>query len=136
MEGLGTAFFAMGKSLTDIKEKSRQTYKPIPNTFLLPTSHISILSPVYKPSEKESVKKFPLHFPPETDEPESSSKTSEKRHSLVTIKNPSYENIPAHSSRPAAPDLIGKGKLPESQTFADDWFQEWNIDNLSIAQIR
>jgi hypothetical protein len=26
--------------------------------------------------------------------------------------------------------------LPESQTFADDWYQEWNIDNLSVAQIR
>jgi hypothetical protein len=63
-------------------------------------------------------------------------KTSEKKTFSGNHKNPSYENIPAHSSRPAAPDLIGKGKLPESQTFADDWFQEWNIDNLSIAQIR
>jgi hypothetical protein len=26
--------------------------------------------------------------------------------------------------------------LPESQTFAEDWYQEWNIDNLSVAQIR
>jgi hypothetical protein len=30
---------------------------------------------------------------------------------------------------------MGKGKLPESQTFVEDWFQEWNIDSLSVAQI-
>jgi hypothetical protein len=75
MEGLGTAFSAMGKSLTEIKGRTSQPDKPIPTSFLLPSSHISILSPVYKPSETESVKKFPLHFPLKKDKPESSKKS-------------------------------------------------------------
>jgi hypothetical protein len=136
MEGLGTTFSHMGRTLTEIKGKTSQPDKPIPTSFILPSSHISILSPVHKPSEIEIVKRFPLHFPPEEETPESSSKSPRDHHSLVTIKNPSYENLPHHTARPSAPDLVGKGRLPESQTFADDWFQEWNIDNLSIAQIR
>jgi hypothetical protein len=32
--------------------------------------------------------------------------------------------------------LLGKGKVPEGISYADEWYQEWNIDNLSVAQIR
>lgn len=55
---------------------------------------------------------------------------------MVSIHKPSYEHIPPHSSRPAATDLIGKGRVPEGLSYADEWYQEWNIDNLSVAQIR
>jgi hypothetical protein len=136
MDGLGTALTAIGKSLTDIKQKSIKVDKPIPSSFLLPSSHISILSPVYKPSEKTIKQKFPFFFPPEQEKPEASKKIDEETISLVSIRRPAYENISAHSTRPAAPDLVGKGNLPESQTFAEDWYQEWNINNLSVAQIR
>jgi len=27
-------------------------------------------------------------------------------------------------NRPSAPDLLGKGKMPETQTFSEDWFSE------------
>jgi hypothetical protein len=78
MEGLGNAFSTMGKSLTEIKGKTSQPDKPIPTSFILPSSHISILSPVHKPSEIEIVKRFPFHFPPEEETPESSSKPSQR----------------------------------------------------------
>jgi hypothetical protein len=81
------------------------------------------LSPVYKPSETIIQKKFPHHFPPEEDIPEYSSKpeSSSKDHlSLVSIQQPAYENLPHHTSRPLAPDLMGKCKLHETQTFAED----------------
>jgi len=39
-------------------------------------------------------------------------------------------------NRPPAPDLYGKGKLPEVQSFADEWYSEWNIDGMSVGQIR
>jgi hypothetical protein len=77
-------------------------------------------------------KKFPHHFPKGQDEPE----YSKKNLSLVSVQKPSYENLPHHVNRPSAPDLLGKGRMPESQTFAEDWFPEWNIDSLSIGQIR
>lgn len=139
MEGLGQAFSRMGKTLTEIRQKDSIPDKPIPDPFILPNPSISILSPVYMPSETKIQKKFPHHFPPEEDILESSSKpkTSSKDHlSLVSIQQPAYENLPHHTSRPPAPDLMGKGKLPESQMFAEDWFQEWNIDSLSVAQVR
>jgi len=136
VDGLGTALTEIGKSLTEIKKKSSQKDKPIPSSFLLPSPHISILSPVYNPSEKAIHKKFPFFFPPEKEKPESSKKNEDDTFSLVTIRKPAYEDIPAHSNRPAAPDLMGKGKLPETQTFAEDWYQEWNIDNLSVDHIR
>jgi hypothetical protein len=132
MEGLGEAFSIMGKTLLEIKDKDHILDKPIPHSFILPNSLISIVSPVYKPSETKIEHKFPHHFPKAQDEPESSKNTL----SLVSIQKPSYENLHRHVSRPPAPDLLGKGRIPESQTFAEDWFPEWNIDNLSIGQIR
>jgi hypothetical protein len=63
-------------------------------------------------------KKFPHHFPKTQDEPES----SRNKLSLVSIQKPSFEDLPHHVSRPPAPDLPRKGKMPESQTFAEDWF--------------
>jgi len=121
MEGLGQDFSKMGKTLTQIRQKDSVPDKPIPDPFILPNPSISILSLVYKPSQTKIQKKFPHHFPPEEDIPESSSKPESKDHlSLVSIQQPTYENIPHHTSRPPAPDLMGKGKLPESPTFAED----------------
>jgi hypothetical protein len=97
MEGLGQAFSKMGKTLTEIRQKDSNPDKPIPDPFILPNPSISILSPVYKPSETVIQKRFPHHFPPEEDKPESSSK---EHLSLVTIQNPAYENLPHHTSRP------------------------------------
>jgi hypothetical protein len=84
MEGLGEAFSNMGKSLLEIKQKDSVPDKPIPDPYILPNHPISILSPVYKPSETKIEKKFPHHFPPEKDTPESSSK---ENLSLVSIQN-------------------------------------------------
>jgi hypothetical protein len=39
-------------------------------------------------------------------------------------------------NKPPAPDILGKGKMPEAQTFAEDWFPKWNIDGLSVGQVR
>jgi hypothetical protein len=126
MEGLGEAFSTMGKTLLEIKQKDHIPDKPIPHSFILPNPPISIVSPIYKPSEMTIEKKFPHHFPKTQDEPES----SKNNLSLVSIQKPSFEDLPHHVSRPPAPDLLGKGKMPESQTFAEDWFPKWNIDNL------
>jgi hypothetical protein len=134
MEGLGEAFSIMGKTLLEIKQKDTTPDKPIPQSFILPHSPISIVSPVYKPEEKSNEKKFPIHFPKEKPNPSSSS--TNPNLSLVSIQRPSYENIPHHMNRPPAPDLLGKGKMPEAQTFAEDWFPEWNIDGLSVGQVR
>jgi hypothetical protein len=30
-------------------------------------------------------------------------------------------------------DLLGKGKMPDSQSFGEEWFLEWNIDGLSVG---
>jgi hypothetical protein len=83
MEGLGEAFSNMGKSLLEIKQKDNIPDKPIPDPYILPNHPISILSPVYKPSETKMDKKFPHHFPPEKDTPES----SKENLSLVSIQN-------------------------------------------------
>jgi hypothetical protein len=132
MEGLGEAFSTMGKTLLEIKQKDHIPDKPIPHSFILPNPPVSIISPIYKPSEMTIEKKFPHHFPKTQDEP----KSSKNNLSLVSIQKTSFEDLPHHLSRPPAPDLLGKGKIPESQTFAEDWFPEWNINNLSVGQIR
>jgi hypothetical protein len=61
MEGLGTAFSAMGKSLTDIKKKSRQTDKPIPNSFSFPHP-IFLFCPLYINLLKKNLLKNFLAF--------------------------------------------------------------------------
>jgi hypothetical protein len=132
MEGLGEAFSTMGKTLLEIKPKEKAPDKPIPKSFILPHSPISIVSPVYNPKETTIEKKFPIYFPKE--EPSSSSKDNNL--SLVSVQRPSYEDIPHHMNRPSAPDLLGKGKMPETHTFSEDWFPEWNIDGLFIGHIR
>jgi hypothetical protein len=135
MEELGSALTSIGKTLTDLNKK--KVDKPIPDSFLKPPPHMSILSPpVYNPSGTTPKQKFSLFFPPESPPPESSKKSPDEPQSLVSIRKPSYEPIPPHSSRPAAPDLVGKGKIPEGISYAEEWYQEWNIDNLSVAQIR
>jgi hypothetical protein len=120
MEGLGESFSVIGKTLLEIKKKDTTPDKPIPQSFILPQSPISIISHVYKPEEKSSEKKFPIHFPKE--EPNSSSSSTNPNLSMVSIQRPSYENIPHHMNRPLAPGLLGKGKMPESQSFAEYWF--------------
>lgn len=132
MEGLGEAFSTMGKNLLEIKPKDKTHDKPIPKSFILPHSPISIISLVYNPKERIVEKKFPIHFPKE----EPSSSSQDNNLSLVSVQRPSYENIPHHMNRPSALDLLGKGKMPETRTFSEDWFPEWNIDGLSIGQIQ
>jgi hypothetical protein len=39
-------------------------------------------------------------------------------------------------SIPPAPDLYGKGKIPEFQSFAEEWYSKWNIDEMSVGKIR
>lgn len=135
MEELGSALSSIGKSLTDLNKKKID--KPIPNSFLNPPPHMSILSPpVYNPSGVNTKQKFSVFFPPESPPPESSKKSPDEPHSLVSIRKPSFEQIPPHFHRPAAPDLVGKGKIPEGVSYAEEWYQEWNVDNLSVAQIR
>jgi hypothetical protein len=111
MEGLGEAFSVVGKTLLKIKEKDIHLDKPIPRSFILPHAPISIISPVYIPEEKEIQKKFPAHFPSEDVDPSSSTNPNL---SLVSIQRPSYENISHHMSIPPTPDLLGKGKMPDS----------------------
>jgi hypothetical protein len=38
-------------------------------------------------------------------------------------------------NKPHVPNRLGKGKLPESQSFGEDWFLEWSTDGLFIGQI-
>jgi hypothetical protein len=137
MEELGTALTVIGKSLTDLNKKKQD--KPIPDSFLRATPHLSILSPllpVYNPSGSSPKTKFSVFFPPESSQPESSKKSPDDPLAMVSIHKPSHEQIPPHSHRPAAPDLVGKGKVSEGLSYADEWYQEWNLDNLSVAQIR
>lgn len=118
MEGLGETFSNMGELLLEIKQKDNIPDKPNPDPYILPNHPISIMSPVYKPSETKMDKKFPHHFPPEKDTP----KSSKENLSLVSIQQLAYENLPNHVYRPPTLDLLGKGRLPETQTFAEDWF--------------
>jgi hypothetical protein len=39
-------------------------------------------------------------------------------------------------SRIPAPDLYGKVKLPKVQSIAEEWYSKWNIDGMSLGQIR
>jgi hypothetical protein len=110
MDGLGNDLTEIGKTLTYIKRKSIKEDKPIPSSYLLPSPHISILTPVHNPSEKTIKKKFPFFFPPE-QKPESCKKEEDDNISMVTIRIPAYEDIPPHSNIPVAPDLLGKGKF-------------------------
>jgi hypothetical protein len=89
MEGLGQDFSNMGKTLSEIRQRDSNPDKPIPDLFILPNPSISILSPVYKPSETIIQKRFPHHFP-EEEKPKSSSRD---HHSLVIVQNPSYETF-------------------------------------------
>ena len=120
MEGLGEAFSVIEKTLLEIKQKDTTPDKPIPQSFIPPHSLISIVSPVYKHDEKSNEKKFPIHFL--NEEPNLSSSSTNPNLSLVYVQRPSYENIPHHMNRPLAPGLLGKGKMPESQSFAEYWF--------------
>ena len=76
-------------------------------------------------------KRFPVHFPPEQEESSSS-------HLLVTQSHilPAKEPVLWNMTRVPTPYLYGKGKLPEAQTFIDENFLEWNIDSMTIGQIR
>jgi len=61
MEGLGEAFLAVGKTLSKIQEKDTHHDRLIPQSFILPHSPISIISPIYILEEKTIEKKFPTH---------------------------------------------------------------------------
>lgn len=50
--------------------------------------------------------------------------------------HPIYEPLEIQFNRYPAPDLSDKGKLPEAHTFFPDSHREWNIDNLSVGQVR
>ena len=47
-----------------------------------------------------------------------------------------YEPLESQFTRYSALDLSGKGKIPETHTFHPDAHREWNVDNLSMGQIR
>lgn len=49
---------------------------------------------------------------------------------------PIYEPLESRFSQYPAPDLQGKGKLPDAHAFFPESHRGWNIDNLSIGQIR
>ena len=49
---------------------------------------------------------------------------------------PIYEPLESRFNKYPAPDLEGKGKLPEAHTFFLESHREWNFDNLSVGQIR
>jgi len=49
---------------------------------------------------------------------------------------PIYEPLEHRFNKYLAPDIEGKGKLPKAHTFFPDSHKEWNIDNMSIGQIR
>jgi hypothetical protein len=128
LEELGSALSSIGKTLTDLHQKKRD--KPIPDTFLRAPPPMSINSPVYNPAKRSLKEKKFILFPPESPNPDS----SEKPVSLANFKQTLVDN--PHFRRAAAPDLVGKGILPEGMSYAQEWYQEWNIDGLSVAQIR
>jgi hypothetical protein len=146
LDELGQALSGIGKSLTEIKAKKKKEDKPIPEQFLRASTIMSIPSAsdlykssiVYNPSAKPIQQKFPFFFPPESPpkDPQASKPQPENLQSLVSIRKPHQDTLPFYQSRPSAPDLIGKGSIPEGISYALDWYQEWNLDNLSVGQIR
>lgn len=118
--------------------------KPIPTSFLY-KRNIQIQNPV-KPANR-----FPYLFPKEAPQslPESSKEkanTSDQIFIASLFKElekepesqilPIYEPLESQFSKYSAPDLNGKGRGPETHTFFPDSHREWNIDNLSVGQIR
>ena len=102
---------------------------PLSNIFTRPVEGISS---VYHSEKSEIKEKFPLHFPKESIEAD---------YALVTQLAPEWalpikESLPWNMSRPPAPYLYGKGKLPEVPQFSEESYLEWNIDNMSVGQIR
>jgi hypothetical protein len=79
-----------------------------------------------KTDESEHISIASLFREPETEE----------QKSQETQIFPIYEPLEHRFSRYSAPDIEGKGKLPEAHTFFPDSHREWNIDNMSIGQIR
>jgi hypothetical protein len=147
LDELGQALSGIGKSLTEIKSKKKKEDKPIPEQFLRASTIMSIPSAsdlykpsvVYNPAAKPIQKKFPFFFPPESTSKALLNLPKINQNilqSMVSIRKPHPEVIPSHQSRPSAPDLIGKGSIPDSISYALDWYQEWNLDNLSVGQIR
>lgn len=117
--------------------------KPVPNSFLI-KRNIQIEKPV------RNIHKFPLLFPKE--KPSSSTEESEHIDIASLFKEPEeagekeqkntetqilpiYEPLEHRFFRYSAPDIEGKGKMPEAHTFHPDSHREWNIDNMSIGQI-
>ena len=49
---------------------------------------------------------------------------------------PIYEPLQRKYTRYPPPDISGKGKLPKTHNFHLESHREWNIDNLSVGQIR
>jgi len=68
MEGLGEAFSGVGNFFSKIQKKDTHPDRPIPQSFILPHSPISIISPVYIPKENTIQKQIPMkilsHPPP------------------------------------------------------------------------
>jgi hypothetical protein len=117
-ECLDQAFTEMGKRILKVTEKPQN--KPIHASHLPPPKKItSNSSTVYTPEETNVKKNISSHFPPEA---ESSS------HSLITEYQPSThilparEPLPLNMNRSPAPNLYGRGRLPEAQSFTDDWY--------------
>jgi hypothetical protein len=131
MEGSGESFKNTGESIIKVSEKSKKLPdKPIPSSYLFPKKVSSVNSTVYIPEKTDLKKRFPVHFPPEQEE-------SSSTHLLVTQSHilPAKELVPWNMTSVPAPNLYGKGKLLEAQTFTDENFPEWNIYSMTTGQI-
>lgn len=129
-------------SLTNKVEKMNlsKVEKPVPNSFLMKID-IKIQDPI-KP-----INRFPALFLKEvatSSESEATEKVTiaslfkdeEEQKDHNTWSFPIYEPLEHRFTRYPAPDIEGKGKLPEAHPFFPKSHREWNIDNMSVGQIR
>lgn len=122
-----------------------KTEKPVPKSFLV-KKNIRIQDPI------KSVDKFSALFTKEVATSLDSEATNkitiaslfkdkesdtgkEQKHQDTQIF-PIYKHFEHSLTRYPTPDIEGKGKLPEVHTFFAYSHREWNIDIMSVGQIR
>lgn len=82
-------------------------------------------------SESEATEKITIAFLFKGEEEE-----KEEEKDLDTQIFPIYEILEHRFSTYLATDLEGKGSLPQAHTIFPGSHREWNIDNMSVGQIR
>lgn len=130
-QSISTRQFVTDLSEKIQKEKENKPDKPIPSGFLHKGKAVQI---------QKSVDRFPILFPKESipESPKFKITIASLFHESESEDHvlPVYDPLEAQYTRYSPPDLNGLVKIHARETFYPQSHKEWNIDNLSSAQIK